>query len=815
MESLLHDIRYGVRSLLRARTYTLAVVLTLGLGVGANTAIFSIINGVLIQPLPYARGDRLVFLRQPQTAGSVDDLGFSVKDIEDVRARSRTLEDVAEYHAMTFTLLGRGEAELVQTGVVSSHFFGLLGMDPVVGRDFVEADDRPGAEPVLMLSHGYWMRRFGGDPDVVGEALEMNGRMHTVIGVLPPVPQFPDENDVYMTTSSCPIRSSEAMVEERSMRMMSVFGRARDGADVARVDADLAGVAGQLAAEFPGDYDTGAGQTMDATLLKEELVQNARPVFLVLLGTAGLVLLLACANVANLALARLSRRGQEIAVRSALGAGRSRLFRQLLTEHLVLALAGGLLGVGLAALGHDLLVGFAARFTPRAHEATLSLPVLACALLTAGGAGVLFGVAPAWLAGRRLASGLREVRGNAGPGRGRAQGGLVVAQVAIACVLLVGFGLTARSFWLLQRVDPGFDPVNVLSMDVTLNGMNSALTPPERRDFYFALAERVGAMAGVEAVGLTNGRAMDAGGMVMSVGIRAEGDPEPDVARLPQSGSQLASEGYFDAMGIPLVAGRTFTPADADLTGLVAVVTETFASTVFPGESAVGRTFQQCFPWSGQCQGPFEIVGVVGDHRDRSLETEPRAQFFRSSRQSAVPGGTLVVRTSGDPAARVRQFIDAVHELNPDAPVSAVATLEERVHESLAPRRLTMTLLALFALVALAVSLAGIAGVVSFSVSQRTREIGVRLALGATPGEVLREVTTRGALLVAAGLALGVGAATATRGFAATLLWGIPALDPTTWVATVAVLAAVSMAACYLPARRATTIDPLEALREE
>lgn len=815
MEMLLQDVRYAVRSLLRARAYALAVVVTLGLGIGANTAIFSIIYGVLIQPLPYAQGDRLVFLRQPQTAGVVGDMGFSVHDIQDIRARSRSLESVAEYHAMTFTLLGRGEAELVQTGVVSTHYFELLGMRPIVGRDFVESDDRSGAEPVLILSYGYWQRRFGGDESIVGEAMEMNGRMHNIIGVLPPVPQFPDQNDVYMTTSSCPVRSDPAMVENRNMRMMSVFGRALPGVAVEQVGTDMEGVAAQLAAEYPEAYDASAGQTFEATLLKEELVQNARPVFLTLLATAGLVLLIACANVANLGLARLSRRSQEMSLRAALGAGTGRLFRQLLTENLVLALAGGAVGVLVASFGHDVLVGFAARFTPRAHEATLSLPVLGFTLAASILAGLVFGLAPAWTAGRRLAAGLREGKGNAGPGRGRVQAGLVVAQVALAFVLVIGCGLTVRSFWLLQRVDPGFDPVNVLSMDVTLNGMNSTLSVPERRDFYFALAERLGAMAGVEAVGLTSGRALDQEAMVMQVGIRAEGNAEQDVARLAQATGQLASEGYLPAMGIPLVEGRAFTSADADLTGFVAMVSESFARTFFPGVSPLGRTFEQCFPWNGQCQGPFEVVGVVADHRDRSLESDPAPRFYRASRQSALPGGTVVIRTTGDPSARARQFIDVVHELNPDAPVSAVATLEERVNEALAPRRLTMVLLTLFALVALAVSLAGIAGVVSFSVSQRTREIGVRLALGATPKEVLMQITGRGALMVGAGLSLGVGAAAAARHFASTLLWGIPALDPTTWLGALVVLGSVSMLACWLPARRATTIDPLEALRED
>ena len=816
METLLRDIRYGLRSLLRNRGYTLAVVVTLGLGIGANTAIFSIIHGVLLKPLPYAQGDRLVFLRQPQTQGMLDDLAFSVRDIEDIRSGSRALDEVAEYHNMTFTLLGRGEAELVQSGVVSSHFFDLLGMEPILGRDFVEADDALGAEPVLILSYGYWQRRFGGDPEVVGEALEMNGRLHTVIGVLPPVPQFPDENDVYMPTSACPIRSAPSMIENRNARMMSVFGRAAPGADLASVQQDLTAVAGRLAEAYPEAYDVAQGQTLQASLLKEELVRNARPVFLVLLATAGLVLLISCANVANLALARISRREQELSLRTALGAGRGRLARQLLTEHLLLALLGGAVGVLVASLGHDVLVGFASRFTPRAQEATLSGPVLLFALVMSLTAGVVFGVGPAMAAGRGdVGVGLREGRGqSAGRGRGRLQSGLVITQVGLSFVLLVGAGLTLKSFWVLQSVDPGFDPQSVLSMDVTVNNLNSTMDAETRRNFYFTLVERLESMAGVTAVGLTSGRAMDPG-MVMSVGVRSDGNPETDVARLPQAGFRVASEDYFAAMGIPVVDGRGFQAEDADLTGLVAVVTESFAREVFPGERPLGRTFEQCAPWSGQCSGPFQVIGVVGDHRVNSLAAEGGAVFYRSSRQSAFPGGTVVIRTAGDPGVRVRQFMDVVRALDPSIPVSNVATLVDRVDDSLAPRRLTMILLALFAAVALAVSLAGIAGVIAFAVSRRTREIGIRLALGASPREVMAQVVGRGAVLVGAGMALGFAGALAGREAVATLLWGIPTLDPGTWVATLALVGGVSLLACYLPARRAITIDPLEALREE
>ena len=814
MNGILSDIRFGLRSLTKNPGFTAVVVLTLGLGIGANSAIFSVIHGVLLKPLPYAEGERLVYVEQPREAVGRDNIFFSVHDIEDLRARTRSLESVAEYHGMSFTLLGRGDAELVRVGVVSSHFFDLMGMQPVLGRDFNEGDDLLEAEPVLLMSYGYWQSRFGGDPAVVGEAFEMNGKMHTVIGILPPVPQHPRENDVYMPTSACPIRSSDAFRENRDARMMSVFGRMLPGLALEDSRRDLRAVMQQMTTDYPGSYSEERGQTFGSTLLKEELVQNARPTLFILLATTGLVLLIACANVANLALARMTKRTQELAVRSALGARRGRLAQQLITEHILLAVAGGVLGVGIAWMGTDLLIAFASRFTPRAHEASMSGSVLLFTLAASVATGLLFGGAPAVTAGRNVADHLREAKGMTGGKRSnRLQGGLVVAQLGLAFTLLVGSGLLIRSFWELHKLDPGYDAENVLSMRVSVGQFNSTMTPDERREFFLAILERINATPGVLSAALTDVSPMQFQ-QAMFHGVRPEGSEETDGTRLPQAQPRTAGVGYFETTGISLLAGRTFTVADDENTPRVAVVNESLARTLWPGEDPIGKRYAPC-SMMGNCENPLHtVIGLVRDVSEVGLETEPPAQIYAAARQ--LPGngaGNIVVRTAGDPLAMGRQFRAIVKELDGTIPVSNVTTLQQLRSDALSPRRLTMILLSVFAGVAFLVSLAGIAGVIAFGVSQRTHEIGIRMALGAQRETVLKVVLRRGLTLIALGLAVGVLGSLGLARVISGLLWGIPTVDPITLVATAILVVAMGLLACYVPGRRATRIDPVVAFR--
>ncbi len=441
MAGLWQDVRYALRTLGRQPGSTLAIVLTLALGIGANTAIFSMVNGVLLRSLPYQESDQLVTLRQHDTGDAHGTVGFSVPDVMDLREQSQTLASVVEYHTMWFNLIGTAEPQRVQTGVVSHEFFDVLGVRPVLGRSFLPGDDDPGAEPVLVLSNGYWKQAFGGDPKVVGRTVEMNDRVHTIVGVLPPVPQYPNENDVYMPTVACPFRRSPSWTENRGNRPLTVFARMEDSATVERARADLASVVARLRSTYPNDYPSGSTYTVDASRLQEELTKKARPKLLVLLATAGFVLLIACANVANLSLVRLSRREQELAVRAAFGAGRGRLTRQLLTESALVALVGGGLGLLLAAGGMDLLASFATRFTPRANEIRLDGAVLTFTVLVSLATGLAFGSFPAYASSERAISSLKEGgRTTSSAATGRVRTALIVAQLALSFVLLVGAG---------------------------------------------------------------------------------------------------------------------------------------------------------------------------------------------------------------------------------------------------------------------------------------------------------------------------------------------------------------------------------------
>jgi putative ABC transport system permease protein len=806
LETLAQDARYGARGLRKSPVYTAVVVLTLGLGIGANTAIFSVVHGVLLRKLPYGAGDRLLVLRQQQQGA--DDLGFSPLEITDYRERSRTLESVVEYHNMWFTLLGRAEPERVRTGVVSAQFFDALGVRPILGRGFTALDETHEAPAVLLLSYEYWLRSFGEDKGVVGRTFEMNDRVHTVVGVLPPLPFYPDENDVFMPTTACPFRARPTTLENRQARLATAFAVVRPGTALGDVRADLVRVAKDLAKDHPDAYPQDSGFTTVSHLVRDELTRNARPSLLLLLATAGFVLLTVCANVANLTLARLTHRERELALRSALGAARGRILRQLLTESTVLALLGGAFGLLLAKLTLGMLVQFTARFTPRASEIGIDGPVLLFALAASLGTGLAFGALPGLSRREEVGASLRDgSRASSGRTPLRMRNVLVVSQLAVSFVLLIGAALMIRSLVKLEQVDPGFRPQNVLAMSFDLN-WSRYKTPEQMLGFYEPLLQRVAELPGVLSVGGSFSVPLNqrpGGGSAIQVEGRAV-----DPRTAPRAQFQLATPSYFETVGVPVLRGRAFAASDTREAPAVAMINRTFARQSFASEDPVGRrlSFDGGRQW-------LTVIGVVGDVRQHSLDREAAPEIYLAFLQRPGLSTTLLVRTAGAPLTLARQITRVTHELDPAQAVADVRTLEQVRSDSLASPRLTTALLGLFAVLAMLVSAAGISGVIAFTVSQRTHEIGIRMALGARPATLLGMLFRQGMAPVLSGLLLGILGALALSRVMEGLLFGVSPTDAACFVGSAVVLFGVSAAACLIPARRATAIPPTVALRAE
>ncbi len=808
LETLGQDVRYALRLLHRNPGYAGAVILALALGIGANTAMFSVVRGVLLRELPYRQPDRLVVLHQRDPHAMAADQLFSVPDIEDLRRRTRSFSGLAEYHSMWFNLLGGAEPERVQTGVVSAGFFGVLGTEALLGRTFSPDDDKPGAQPVLVFSYAYWQRSWGGDPAVIGKTLQMNDHPHRVIGVLPPVPQYPDENDLWMPTSACPFRSDPRTMAARQGRGFNVFGRLKPGVTLAGARQDLAAVNRALLAEYPGDYPAG-GYRVEAAPMLAELTARARPTLWLLFATVLMVLLIVCANVANLELARLAGRGDEIALRAALGAGRGRLLRQLLTESVMLALLGATLGVGLAAALLKALVAFAARFTARTGDIALDGWVLAFTLAVGVVAGLLSGTLPAVTAGRGIAGAVRA-GGSGKPGEAgstRLRAILAGVQVAVSFLLLVSAGLTLRSIWKLQAVDAGFNPENVLALTVDLDWAHYK-TPEQRRAFHRALLERAHALPGVAAVAYSSSYPLDGLGRSTG-GVRVEGRDTP-AASLPQAGFRIASPDVLRALGIRIERGRGLDSSDRDGAPRVAVLGHGLANRLFGPEDPVGRHIAV-----GTAQPTVwrTVVGVIADVRDLALDQDPGDSIWLPLDQEPALAGSLLLRSRRPPTQLTMAVRAILRDVDPRQPVGRVQTLATARSESLAAPRLTTLLLSAFAALALAVTVIGLAGVVAFGIARRTREIGIRMALGADRGSILAAVLREGLAAVGAGVVVGAAGAHFLAQVLARLLFGVPPTDPITYVAVAVLLVAVAALACLLPARRATDLQPSLALR--
>ncbi|HEY0322168.1 MAG TPA: ABC transporter permease [Pyrinomonadaceae bacterium] len=824
IESLGQDIRYGVRVLLRNRGFTLMAVITLALGIGANTAIFSVIYGVLLRPLPYQDGHQLVVVHQRAKLANIDDMGFSVKEFHDFREQNKTLESVVEHHSMNFILYGRTEPERVQTGVVSYNFFDVLGVKPILGRTFVPDDEKPGADAVLVLSYKYWQQSHGGDPNIVGKVFQMNNRSHIVIGVLPDIPQYPSESDVYMPTTQCPFRSSQAIMDNRNARLLTVvFGRLKAGVQLEQAQADLSNTAGNLQAAYPETYPKSEGYTAQVVRLEDDLTERARPTLMILLATAGLVLLIACANVANLSLARVLQRQREVAMRTALGASRGRLIRQLLTENTLLSLMGGVLGLLIAAWGLPALAAFAARFTNRTGEIKIDLSILLFTLIVSVGTGLTFGLFPALSfrqnSKQNLAAALKEEGARStSVGKNRMRGLLVVAQVAISFTLLITAGLMLRSLIKLQQVNGGFNPEKVLVMRLSPNWSKytSIQSPTATTANYVAyfrqVLDKVKQQPGLQAVALASTYPLNPQGITSgpnNINIQLEGRAPAEGQLAPKIDPRAVTPDYFRTIGMPLIKGRMFTDADDEKAPQVAIINDTAARHRWGGEDPVGKrvSFDNGKTW-------VTIVGVVGDVKQYGLDREPTDEIYVPVEQGPF-ASFLIVKTMSDPMSVSKLMRDAVHQVDPDTAIDQVKTLEQVRDDSVASPRLTAWLLGIFAGLALTITAAGICGVMALSVTQRTREIGIRMALGATRGRVLAMVMRQGMSLVLLGLISGITGALLLNRLLATLLFATPTADPMTFAAVSFLLIVVAGAACLIPALRATSINPMLALRNE
>ncbi len=818
-DTLRHDLRFALRGLRQRPAFTVTAVLTLALGIGAVTAIFSVMNGVLLRPLPYDRPDDVVMLHMTWTGTPRGPL--SQPEYWEMREQARSFSDLAGFSNGTLTITGSGTPERLQAGYVTSGAMALLGVAPARGRGFAAEEDLPGRPPVVLLSDGLWRRRFAADPDIVGRTLIMDDAPTTVIGVMPPGFQLPTHYAGEGMELWTLLQLDPAIDRtERGWHWLNVMGRLREGVDVEAANREVAVLAAGMSERYPAEYSTDLGGL--AVSAADELVGDVRPVILVLMGAVALLLLIACANVAGLLLARAEARHREIAVRAALGARAGRIVRQLLTESVVLAAAGGLLGLLLATWGVRALVAAAPPTLPRLEAIGLDGWVLAFSAIVTVGTGVLFGLAPALHAARPdLSNALTEGGrgGSAGVGRQRFRRGLVVCQVALALMLVVGAGLLIQSFARLRGVDPGFVAERLFTARLELSPVR--YESAERiRDFYANLVRRLDALPGVRSAAAVKALPMtqlELGDWSFLREGRYSLPPTPSEWNL--SYWQTASPEYFATMGMPLLQGRGIEEGDRIGSPGVVVINRTLAEQVWPEGDALG---QRILMGGGATDSVWRtVVGIVGDVRHRGLDLAPRPEVYLPYAQ--FPAGTgmpqrdfrIVLRAEGDPVQLTGAVRAAVAELDQDLPLTEVQTMEEAMGAWAAERRLTMLLVAAFAVLALTLGAVGVYGVIAHLVVQRTREIGIRIALGAVPAEILRMVLTQGALLAGLGIAAGVLGALAVTRLLTGLLFEVRPTDPATFAITTLLLGLAAAIACIIPAVRATRVDPIEALRVE
>jgi putative ABC transport system permease protein len=819
IDSVVTDIRYALRALRHSPVFTAVVVVTLALGIGANTAIFSVVRGVLLKPLPHRDGDRLMYLRHSMDGPGGANLAFSVPEVRDFRNGAKSLGGIAEFSPWTLTLQGDEEAVRIDVGLVTGNYFEVMGLSPVLGRLTNPDDDGPGVPPVMVLTHEFWIKHFGGDSSVVGKQVRLDGRSVTVIGVLQPAPFFPGRADAFLNMVISEHHTSAFMVEGRTHRMTEMIARLAPGATVQQARNEVAGVSARIQNEYKDAYDPASHHRMAVIPFHEVLGERARLTLWLLMGAAAFVLIISAANVANLTLMRGVRREHELAIRAALGAGVSRLRRLLLAENLLLTLMGAALGVLIAIGGVGVLTEFAARYSPRANEIRLDATVLGFTLAVSVTLALLLSFVAAlpkegtlaWISAgaRRISGSLRKQR---------LQRALVVVQVAVSVVLLAGAGLLTRTMMRLADVNTGLKTEEVLTMQVNLLTPAELLFDPAAdagaKERYNRMRDEIAAFPGVVDVAVGSPPPLRSSDVQFEV--KTEGRPLAVGEATPRAELRTANPDFFRAAGIPLLEGRPFATTDVKGAGMVVIINKTLADRLFPNEDPVGKRIA----WTGDVlrftpiSGDWRtIVGVASNTQDGGLDAEPRAAVYVPFAQELAIGGGLVVRADSNVAALSSAATRIVRRIAPMTPIQNVMTVAQIKDQSVAPRRLNAALVSSFGILAVIIAAVGIAGVLAFSVSARTNEIGVRMSLGADSGQVQRMILKEGGVLLAIGLALGVAGALFGTRVIRGLLFGVAPYDPLTFIGVAVMMAAIGMVACWIPALRAARIDPAIAMR--
>ncbi len=821
MINLWQDIRYGVRMLWKNLGVTVVVIVALALGIGANTAIFSVVNSVLLQPLAYHESERLVFLNEKSAV--LDEMSISYPNFTDWRAQAQTFEKIGVYNRASYNLTGSGEAERIVTGQVSADLFSVLRVNAQHGRLFTNDEDKPGGTPVVVLSHALWQRRFGGQTSILNKPITLNGKSYDVIGIMPETFAYPSRVEMWVPVGQ--LSDQPSWKERGNHPGLYGVGRLKPGATIEQADADMNTIAANLEKQYP---DSNTGNRVRLRPLLEIFVGDSRRALWVIFAAVGFVLLIACANIANLLLARATARKKEMAVRTALGASRWRLARQLLTESVLLSLIGGALGLILARWGVALILYMSPDGIPRSREVGLDWTVLGFTIVVSFLTGILFGLIPAIQAGAVEVQETLKETGRGTSGRHWLRNSLVVVEVATTLVLLIAAGLMIRSFYLLQQVNPGFSHEQLTSFSIALPARKYA-TLESRSAFYDRLLENIRALPGVESAAAASGLPLGNNGWQSN--FRIDGQPDPPRDQVPLVELCTVTPDYFKAMNIPLLRGRAFTDSDnrshlagQDLSALnddqkavrgrnKIIIDEEFAKRYWPNEDPIGKRVN-----FGSREEPrkLEVIGVVGRVKMESLnQNSDRVQGYYSFAQSPPNSMTVIVKGASDPNQLINSVRAAVKAIDPDQPIYNPRTMSEIRADSVASERLNLTLLSLFAGIALVLAIVGIYGVMSYSVTQRTHEIGIRMAIGARPRDVFTMILGQGMKLTLLGIVIGLAAAFGLTRLMASMLFGVEPTDAMTFGGIAALLIGVALLACYLPGRRATKVEPTISLRYE